>query len=497
MKILKSEFMTFVESLNEREQQQIQEFFGDFNLNFSLSSREKKMFKDDFENAIMYLYTNGVSIKETLSRLALANLGGFYARSSVVWFPLDDAAKIYPVSMEHGRQQVFRIAVYLKQEVSPVLLQMALNFTIKRFPSFATTLKKGFFWHYLNGIKKHFYIEKERYYPCQPIKVSSTGSIPFRIMYHQNRISVEFFHVLTDATGAVVFLKALIREYLRLNGVSCPDNDDVWNVNDTPTMEEFENAFEKVEKAKNSSGFRQKIALQMNGRLSRKRPCRMLHFKMNADKLHQVAKSYKTTVSTYLLAQMFYACRSAIDLLDGDINIQVPVNMRKYYPSKTIGNFSMYCGIRLALDEINEKQDLIDKIGAQLIEKSAKEKMHEMITSASSIVGSIRYIPLVIKQPIAKMIYGFLGEKLYTTTFSNLGVIGMPKEILEHVESMDFCLGPQTTNRLACAMATVGNVATFTISKMTLDPAFEQKLYKLLSDDGILINVEGSDYYER
>jgi hypothetical protein len=46
-------------------------------------------------------------------------------------------------------------------------------------------------------------------------------------------------------------------------------------------------------------------------------------------------------------------------------------------------------------------------------------------------------------------------------------------------------------------MATVGNVATFTISKMTLDPAFEQKLYKLLSNDGILINVEGSDYYER
>lgn len=497
MKALKTEFMTFLESLNEHEQQQIQNFFCDFDLNFSLSSREKKKFKDDFENAIIYLYNNGVSLKETLSRLALTNLGGFYARSSIVWFPLDDAAKIYPVSMEHGRQQVFRIAVYLKNEVSPALLQMALNFTIKRFPSFATTLKKGFFWHYLNGIKKHFYIEKERYYPCQPIKISSTGSIPFRTMYYQNRVSVEFFHVLTDASGAVVFLKALIREYLRLNGVNCPDGNDVWNVNDTPTMEEFENAFEKVEKAKNSSGFIQKTALQMNGRLSRKRPCRMLHFKMDADKLRQVAKGYNATITAYLLAQMFYACRSAIDLLDGDINIQVPVNMRKYYPSKTIGNFSMYCGIRLGLDEINDKQDLIDKISAQLVEKSAKDKMHEMITSTANIIGSIRYIPLAIKQPIAKMIYGFLGEKLYTTTFSNIGIISMPKEMMEHIESMDFCLGAQATNRLACAMATVGNVATFTISKMTLDPAFEQRLYNLLSDDGILINVEGSKNYER
>lgn len=497
MKILKTEFMAFLESLNEREQQLIRDFFSDFDLNFSISSREKKIFKDDFENSIMYLYNNGTSIKEALSRLALTNLGGFYSRSSILWFPLDCAAKIYPISMEHGRQQVFRLAVYLKQQVSPILLQMALNFTIKRFPAFASTLKRGFFWHYLNGVKKHFPIEEEKYYPCQPIKVSRTGSLPLRVMYYNNRISVEFFHVLTDATGAVTFLKALLREYLRLNGVNCPDSDSVWNVNDTPIMEEFENAFEKVEKAQNSSGFIEKNALQMNGRLARKTPCRMLHFKMDAEKLHQVAKSYKTTITTYLLAQMFYACRAATDLLEGDINIQVPVNMRKFYPTKTIGNFSMYCGIRLSLDEITEKQELIDKINCQLLQKSAKEKMHEMVTASANIVNSIRLLPLFIKQPIAKMIYGFLGDKTYTTTLSNMGVVSMPKELLDHVESMDFCLGAQISNRLACATITVGNVTTFTISKMTVDPAFEQKLYKLLSDDGILINVEGSENYGR
>ena len=316
-------------------------------------------------------------------------------------------------------------------------------------------------------------------------------------MYYQNRISVEFFHVLTDATGAVVFLKALLREYLRLNGVNCPDCDEVWNVNDTPTMEEFENAFQKVEKAKQSSGFAGKSAVQLGGRMSRKRPCRMLHFKMDADKLHQVAKQHGTSITTYLLAQMFYACSASTDLLTGDINIQVPVNMRKYYPSKTIGNFSMYCGIRLALDEIKGKEELISNIHTQLIEKSAKDKMHEMITSAASIVSSIRYIPLAIKQPIAKMIYGFLGEKLYTTTFSNLGVVNMPEELMEHIESMDFCLGVQTTNRLACTAITINNVTTFTISKMTMDPAFEERLYKLLTDDGIAIEVEGSEHYDR
>ena len=56
-------------------------------------------------------------------------------------------------------------------------------------------------------------------------------------------------------------------------------------------------------------------------------------------------------------------------------------------------------------------------------------------------------------------------------------------------------LSLQETNRLACTLVTFGGVATFTVSKMTADPAFEEKMYKLFSDDGIAPEVEGSDFY--
>ena len=62
---------------------------------------------------------------------------------------------------------------------------------------------------------------------------------------------------------------------------------------------------------------------------------------------------------------------------------------------------------------------------------------------------------------------------------------------------MDFCLGAQVTNRLACAAITCGDIATFSISKMTADPAFEEKMYQLLAADGIEAAVEGSEYYAR
>lgn len=496
MKNTKTTFATFCETLSPPENELLEQFFSEFDTHFLVSKSNRKQFKADFEAAIMLLYKKGVPMEEVLSRLALSNLGGFYARPSIMWFPLDDAAKIYPISMEHGSQQVFRLSVYLKEDVIPELLQMALTFTIKRFASFATTLKKGFFWHYLDMVKRRFSIEEEHDIPCQPIKVSLSGSQSFRLMYYKNRVSAEFFHVLTDGTGAMTFFKCLISEYLRLCGVNAPLGD-IWNVNDTPTNEEFENAFTKVEKAKNSSGFVDKTAAQMNGRLTRRRPCRILHFKMNANRLHEVAKAHGATVTAYLLMQMFYACSAATDELTGDLNIQLPVNMRKFYPSKTVRNFSMYCGIRIPIEKIGSKEELLSEINAQIAEKARKEKMHEMITAAVNLVSSIRLIPLVIKQPIAKIVYGLLGEKIYTTTFSNLGVVRFPNELMEHIDHLDFCLGAQVTNRLACAAVTCGNVATFSISKMTADPAFEEKLYQLLANDGIEVLVEGSECHAR
>jgi hypothetical protein len=36
----------------------------------------------------------------------------------------------------------------------------------------------------------------------------------FRVIVYHNRIAVEFFHSLTDGTGALIFLKNLVAEYL-------------------------------------------------------------------------------------------------------------------------------------------------------------------------------------------------------------------------------------------------------------------------------------------
>lgn len=494
--LIENKFDEYLKKLTKSERILINDFFISFDEHCLLNKETKNKLREDFKNAIFYYNKNNVNLEESLKYLDVRNLGGFYARPPVLWFPLDDAAKIYPLSMAHDRMAIFRLSVYLKKEVVPEILQMALNFTIKRFPTFATTLKKGFFWHYLDTTKRRFSVEEENDVPSQPIKVSVSGSQSFRVKYYKNRISVEFFHVLTDGTGGMEFLKSLTSEYLKLLGVNIQKNNLVLDINDEPSKEEYENAFKKVPDASSASGFIDKIATQMDGKLSKVKPCKIIHFKINSNDLKAVAKKYNATITSYLLSLMFIAGKSATDKLSGDISIQVPVNMRKYYPSKTLRNFSMYCGIRLEIDKITRIEDIIDDITKQLDEKASKEEMSKMVTSAKRMTTMLKYIPLSIKTPIAKIVYGFLGDKIFSNTLSNLGVVKLPDELASNIDSMDFILGTGITNRAGCSVVTVNNTTTFSINKMTVDPTFEEKFYELLQDDNINVTVEGSGLYE-
>lgn len=491
----KKPFDVFKDNLSDDDFTLLKEFLYEFDIHCLLNNSDKRKMRDDFENAILYYNKQGFTLKQSLSLLDCKNLGGFYAKPSTMWFPLDDAAKIYPFSMGHGVMSLFRISAYLKKPVVPELLQMALTFTIKRFPSFATSLKKGVFWHYLDSVKRRFAVEKEHDAPCRPISVSQSGSSSFKVLYYKNRISVEFFHVLTDGTGGLAFVKSLVCEYLRLTGISAVNDGSVLDVNELPSLSELANEFANVPRSTNSSGLINKPSVQMSGKLT-KLPCRILHFKMDTLQLKAAAKKYDTKLTAYVLALMFIAGKAATEEFDGDTSIQLPVNMRNFYPSNTLRNFSMYCGIKMPLSANLDVKSLISDVQLQLQAKANKDAMSEMLTSTEKLVNSIRFIPLVIKHPVAKTAYGFLGDKAFSNTLSNLGAVSLPKEYGNEIESMDFVLGTAVTNRVACSMITINGVTTLSITKKTLDPSFEEKLYSLLTDDGVEINVEGSDIYE-
>lgn len=490
-----SPFIVYRLTLKEQDRAALDGLLENYERHCLLSRMDAASLREDVERALLWYHSAGVPLEEAIARLSPIHLGGFYARPPVTWFPLDDAAKIYPLSMRPGKMAVFRLSIYLRQPVVPELLQMALTFTVKRFPSFATTVKSGFFWHYLDTAKTRFAVEPDGSIPCQPLDVSRSGSASFRVLYHDNRISVEFFHILTDGTGGMVFLKTLAGTYLRLKGVSVPCTAGVLDPDDAPRPGETENAFAAQETENTGSGFVDHPAVQLSGSLVRQRPCQVLHFNMEAESLLAAAKQRGATVTAYLLTLMFLAGQYATDETEGEMSIQVPVNMRKFYPSNTLRNFALYGSVRLPLGQITTAEDILPEVSRQLREKTGQEAMAEMLRATRVLVNTIRYIPLVVKAPAARLVYGFLGDKIFSNTLSNLGVVELPEELAAEVTHMDFVLGTALTNRASCSLVTCCGVATLSIAKMTADPSFEERLYALLCRDGIVPRVEGSDLH--
>lgn len=380
-------------------------------LYFALAARidlpraQKRALISDFRRAAEVLVSRGLSPAEAAARLGHERLGDFYLSAPDYWYPLDDAAKIYPMSMTDGWMSVFRLSAYLDAPVEPSLLQLALDLTMPRFPFFATKIKRGVFWHYIDGIKRRFTVQPETELPCAPMNVAAGDSQSFRVLYYGRRVSVEFFHILTDGTGGLAFLTAL------------------------------------------------------------------------------------------LLAFMTEAAHAASDESRGDISIQVPVNMRKFCPSKTLRNFSMYCSVRTPWAEAGEAERLLPDITRQLSERASETAMRGMLASTAEMVRLLGRVPLAVKRPAARIAYGFLGERAFTSTLSNLGAAKLPPEVEAHVEKLDFVLGTGERARAACAMVTLKGLALLSVTKLTDDKTFETRLLSILEGAGVPVKLRGSMPY--
>ena len=130
------------------------------------------------------------------------------------WRRLDNAATIFPATSGKRDPRVFRFSCELKEIVKEEVLQDALEETLKAYPGFGVVMRKGLFWHYLEKSDLIPKVHKEERPPCMKLYVHDKKGLLFEVTYFENRINFEVFHALTDGTGAMEFLKELVKNYL-------------------------------------------------------------------------------------------------------------------------------------------------------------------------------------------------------------------------------------------------------------------------------------------
>ena len=418
------------------------------------------------------------------------------------WLPLDNAAKIYPPSMTKKWTALFRVSATLKEPVDPAILEQAQLRTLRRFPSMSMQLRQGLFWYYLDHLDSAPPIEPEVNNPCMRMDFKKTNGFAFRVRYYDCRISVEIFHVLTDGTGGMCFLKTLVAEYLSLKyGAVIPRDHQILDCDAEPDPKEYEDSYLRYgdsfaipERAIN--------AYRIRGNSTPHQHLRITTGLIPVGALRSAAKDRNATVGEFLTAIMLLSIanhkHAHCSQKNRPVVINVPVNLRTLFPSQTMRNFASYANVSLdtrlgeySLDEV------ITLVRHQMGLEANKKRLCAKFSDNVNIekIPILRAAPLFLKKPIMSLAYRREGDRKFSICFSNLGKITLPEEMQKYVERCDFMLGSLLENPIACAASAYRDTVTISFSRRIEESEIKSNFFRTLVRLNIPVKIETNQRY--
>jgi NRPS condensation-like uncharacterized protein len=415
------------------------------------------------------------------------------------WYRLDNAAKLYPAIKSRKWASIFRLSVTLKEVVRPDILQKALEDVAPRFPSMCLTLRRGVFWYYLEHNSNTPLIHKDAANPCIPIKPKLNRGFLFRVRYHNRRIAVELFHSLSDGTGGIVFLKTLTAQYLRLAGHDIPATYGILDLSLLPDPEELEDSFTLFKDKKVRRTWRENKAYHIDGTPEEPNRLNIITGVISLQALLEKARELKVSITELLCAVYIYAVyrlqKAENPRLQLPVKISVPINLRKFYNTKSLRNFSTYVnpGIDPALGDYTFEETLCQVhhfMRYEVNEKLLAARVNNNVQKELNL--ALRLAPLFIKNIAVLATFNLVGEKMFTGTISNLGSVEVPPEMEPLIDRFDFLLGPPKYNKTACAVISFGKKLTINFSRTIEEPFVERLFFTQLVRMGIKVRIESN-----
>ena len=191
------------------------------------------------------------------------------------------------------------------------------------------------------------------------------------VKYGRKMIAAEFSHSITDGTGALEFFKSLLLEYYKRGGIEPADPGGIKLPGEKIDEEEYSDAFSTFYDMHIPAVEKRKVkAFQLNYWPTKKGIYHVLNGSMDFNDIKKAAGKKGISVTTFLCLTYFQVFqqiayeRKARPL---PIVINLPVNLRNIFGSKTMYNFfvSITPKIDLRLGFFNEA-DIIKHINHYL-----------------------------------------------------------------------------------------------------------------------------------
>ncbi len=416
------------------------------------------------------------------------------------WLPLDNAAKIYPTASSRLSPVVFRLSARLRAPVRLSALQKAADALVRRCPYFQVHLRRGLFWYYLQRHPETPQVQLLDSLPLEAMPAHGRTEHLLRIRARLRTIAVEFSHILTDGAGGLRFLSSLLAEYLRQCGIAVAARPELLEPREDPDPEEAEDAHRRHFGRGGPGPAAYPPAFHIAERPPRQRYWRILSGRMPASRMRGLAKAMGTTLTEYLAA-LYMSCLGRLyqaEVHEGRrpassiVRLEVPVNMRRFFPSATMRNFSLYVSpeVDLRLGHYS-LEELASRVHHSMQMELDRRELSRQITRnvGAELRPVVRATPLFVKDILLGWMYHRLSARIYSSVLSNLGRVELPPDMAAHIESFGMVLVPGRVTKKTCTMITYGDELSVTISSIVESRELERLFFTTLASQGIPVSL--------
>lgn len=422
-------------------------------------------------------------------------------KSRKEWYKLDLSAIVYPTLQRRDFSSVYRLSVLLKEEIDPEILQKAVDLALPRFPTYKSALRKGLFWRYLEPNNRPGpFVQEDVKNPCQPIRYKVNNRYMIRFYYYGRRISMEAHHSLGDGTGGMCLLMTVSAVYLRLWGhTEIPSGGFVLDINEKPDPEELEDAYMRYASARVCPPRPMEKTYRIKGTKEPFYTLNIIEGIMSVSEIMAVSKRYHATITEYLNAVLLYALLKKqekswhIRLLP--VRIAMPVNLRRFFPSKTLRNFitMIYPGVDPRLGDYTF-EEIVEQVHNYMRYYLNEKFLRGDITTNAETQRNplIRVVPLFIKDIVVRMFYAKVQDKNSSAGLTNMGAMKVPEAMKPFIERFDICMGQPFSSRTNCAIISYEDILTITFASSITEADVEKYFFRKLVEDGIHVKIESN-----
>lgn len=417
-----------------------------------------------------------------------------------VWYKLDLSAIVYPTLQRRDFSSVYRLSVMLKEKIDPVLLQTALDRTLPRFPTYKVAIRKGLFWRYLEPNNRPGpYVLEDIKNPCMPMPFKGNNRYLIRVYYYDRRISLEAHHSLGDGTGGMCLLQTLTAVYLGLLGHPVKPEGFVLDIDSAPDPEELEDAYMRYANAQFCPPRPAEKTYRVRGTKEPFYTLNIIDGILSVQEVMAVAKRYHASITEYLNAVLLYALlqkqNADFHIRLRPVRIAMPVNLRRFFPSKTLRNFitMVYPSIDPRLGEY-QFEEIVEHIHHYMRYYINDKFLRGDITTNAATQRNplIRVVPLFIKDLVVRTFYTRVQDKNSSAGLTNMGALHVPPDMKPFIERFDIYMGQPFSSRTNCAIISFEDVLTINFASSIVEADVERYFFRKLVQDGIHVKIESN-----